>query len=68
MDEAEETSPIAVWAGVFTVYGVDIHCYVLDDGRRVFDAGDIERFFAESDPTKAGTLEDMARWIREGAQ
>jgi len=37
--------PVAVWRGTFTLYGVALRCYTLDDGRRVVDADDLHRLF-----------------------
>ena len=38
--------PNATWSGVFRVFGVDMRCHVLDDGRRIIEAEDVEKFFA----------------------
>jgi hypothetical protein len=29
--------PHAVWSGTFQLFGVDVHCHVLDNGQRVID-------------------------------
>ena len=34
--------PTAVWRGTFVVFGVDVHCYILDDGQRIVEASSIE--------------------------
>jgi hypothetical protein len=36
--------PKAVWSGVFTIWGIDLHCHVLDDGQRVIDVDDFHKF------------------------
>jgi hypothetical protein len=59
--------PAAVWEGSFRVFGVQVRCYVLDDGRRIINAGDIDRLFDPAgqpvtpDP---GELEEMTKWAR----
>jgi hypothetical protein len=47
--------PKAVWSGVFVVFGVELHCSVLDDGRRIIDAEDVAKLFAAID------AEDVAK-------
>lgn len=37
--------PKAVWEGSFTMFGVPLRCYVLDDGRRIIDADDLRRMY-----------------------
>jgi hypothetical protein len=41
-----EVLPKAVAENTMTMLGVTLRCYVLDDGRRVFNQEDCERFFA----------------------
>jgi hypothetical protein len=60
-----------VWEGTFTVFGVTLHCAVLNDGRRVINADDVERFLAamaDASATDAGEIEALARWQREKTQ
>ena len=40
-----ETLPRAVWAGTFKFFGIDLRCYVLEDGRRIIDAGDMSKMY-----------------------
>jgi hypothetical protein len=60
--------PKAVWSGVISVFGVDLRCSVLDDGRRVIDAEDSAKLFAamEDDAplteTEAAALAAFMRW------
>ena len=42
----EDTIPKAVWSGTFTIFGVELKCHVLDDGRRVIDMESMEKLFA----------------------
>lgn len=37
--------PYATHSGVLNIFGLDLKCYRLSDGRAVFDADDINRFF-----------------------
>jgi len=39
--------PEAVWSGTFNVMGVDVKCYVLDDGRRIIDSNDAAKLFGD---------------------
>jgi hypothetical protein len=62
-----EQVPTAVWEGTFKVFRVDVRCYVLDDGRRIMNAEDVERVFAAKGKPVApdpGELEAMAMWSR----
>lgn len=37
--------PSAVMHGEFTIFGVRLRCYVLDDGTRIIDADDLRALF-----------------------
>lgn len=37
--------PYATHEGSLNIFGVDLKCYRLSDGRAVFDADDVHRFF-----------------------
>jgi hypothetical protein len=37
--------PRAIWEGTFTMFGVTLRCYVLDDGARIIHADDVARLF-----------------------
>ena len=32
------SDPVSIWSGSFRLFGVDIDCHVLDDGRRIIEA------------------------------
>lgn len=32
------TAPQSIWQGTFTMFGVEVRCHVLDDGRRIIEA------------------------------
>ena len=44
-NEADDRLPQAVAEDTMTVLGHTLRVYVLDDGRRIIDAADVERFF-----------------------
>lgn len=68
----EKRMPQAVWEGAFTIFGVKLKCYVLDDGRRILDADDVAALFdAMGDPKTeeecvafAGEIDRLAMWIK----
>lgn len=37
--------PYATHSGVLNLFGIDLKCFRLSDGRCVFDADDVHRFF-----------------------
>ena len=43
-------APRAVWTGCFSLFGVEVRCHELDDGRRIIDADSL-----------ANVIEGMAR-------
>ncbi len=63
--EAMKT-PKAIWQGSFTILGVKLRCYVLDDGRRVINADDIAKLFGEDHlgTDQKGDLDAFAKWQR----
>ena len=60
--------PTAVWSGVFTLWGIELRCYVLDDGQRIINADDFQKFVdAVADGTPMADDADLmafARWQR----
>ena len=38
--------PTAIWEGSFTLFGVDVKCYVLEDGQRLIEAKSMENMIA----------------------
>lgn len=61
----ESDLPTAVWSGNFHVFGVDLKCHVLSDGRRIIEADSLQQMFVamvtSDDP---GDLAVFARWQR----
>ena len=60
--------PTAVWRGTFAVLGVDVHCYVMEDGHRMVEASSKEGLLSALD-AKADTEDDPAvvaltDWLR----
>jgi len=67
---AEPELPHATWSGSFHLFGVDLKCHVLSDGRRIIETESLEAFFeAMADPkSPAPTDEEIqafARWQKE---
>ena len=60
----------AIWSGTFTMYGVEVRCHTLDDGRRVIEADSVKEIFrALAEGAEAGPgQEDLIRWQAEGVQ
>lgn len=61
----QEELPRAIWSGTFHVFGVDLKCHVLSDGRRIIEADSLQKMFVAmltaNDP---GDLEAFGRWQR----
>ena len=60
-------TPKAVWQGTFTIFGMELRCYVLEDGRRVINAEDVAKLFDEDHPVETdqkGDLDAFAKWQR----
>ena len=38
--------PVAVWSGSFRLFGVDVKCHTLSDGRRIVEAASLEALIA----------------------
>lgn len=66
-----EDLPVAIWSGTVRLFGIDLRCSVLDDGRRVILAEDAERLFAALEsgkpPTRANNeaLAAFMRWYHQ---
>lgn len=61
--------PKALWSGSFHVYGVEVKCHTLDNGRAIIEADSFHALLeAMTNPTiEAGDIENFERWKR-GAQ
>jgi hypothetical protein len=63
----KEGLPEAVRSSEFTLFGVRVRCYVLDDGQRVIDADDLQALFAAMERPESqinmSALEPFSHWI-----
>ncbi len=67
-------APKAVWSGSFSLFGAEVKCHVLDDGRRVIESdsmGDLLNAMAVYDVPDEETvqreIDAIARWLRGDA-
>jgi hypothetical protein len=64
--------PVSVWSGEFTLFGVTLHCHVLDNGQRIIDADDIAKLLSAEpiDPDHADMddLQELLAWCRGEAE
>lgn len=59
----DERLPEAVWTGTLRLLGVELRTAVLDDGKRVIHAEDMERLFARmGEPGVAMSKQDIANY------
>ena len=62
--------PKSVWSGSFRVFGVDIHCHVLETGERIIEADSIHALFEAMTDRPLDTADtgfaDFVRWQRGG--
>lgn len=64
-----ENLPRAIHTAELTLGGCRLRCHVLDNGMRVFDAGDVEAFFqalAGDAPLHPKEVENLARFVTRG--
>lgn len=61
--------PTAVWEGTFRVFGVDVRCCVLSDGRKIISTDSMNALLdaMATGTADAGDLEAFARWQRGDA-
>ena len=58
----------AVWSGTFHLFGVEVRCHVLSDGRRIIEAESLAELLAAMantahiDPKRGAEIEAFARW------
>lgn len=62
--------PKAVWEGTFTVFGVELKCYILDNGQRIVDAECMDKLLevmnnpdANAEP---GDIDEFTKWQGAG--
>jgi hypothetical protein len=66
-----DTLPRAVWEGTFKFFGIDLRCYVLEDGRRIIDADDLGKMY-EADIAGVDEGDEVQKqaflaWLKGGA-
>lgn len=59
----DPSEPQAVWAGTITLFGVDISCWVLEDGRRMVDIDAFQQALEHGDPAD-NEDEDLVAFMR----
>jgi len=67
-----EKALVSVWQGSFRIFGVEVKCHVLSDGRRIIEADSMAALLdAWGDPKPIanegeliGEVERFARWQR----
>ncbi len=60
--------PKSIWEGSFKVFGVELKCHVLDDGRRIIEAdsvADLLDAMGSVDPIDIGDLDNFVKWQKE---
>ena len=62
--------PTAIWEGSFTIAGVKMRCYVLDNGQRIINADDVAAFFngdaLDTAQADRNDMDELAAWLRGG--
>jgi hypothetical protein len=59
--------PTCTWTGTFRVFGVEVVCHVLSDGRRIIEADSMHKLMAamgDADAPPAGEWDALARWTK----
>jgi len=62
-------TPVSVWQGEFRLFGVTLHCHVLDNGMRIIEAADLEALLEAMEsggvlPIADDEIAAFARWQR----
>ena len=70
MQKVNEEFPHSVWQGTFVLFGVTLHCHVLDDGQRIIEEASADALFASMNKSNCEDLDMSAvdefdRWFRE---
>ena len=61
---AETDLPVAVWAGTFHLFGVEVRCATLSDGRRVIEDDSMHELMRTLGMTDAPIGDDALRFAR----
>jgi len=62
--EVNQELPNAIWEGELKISGCTIRCCVLDDGRRIFNAEDVQSFFNSPQEPTVEEAEAMAKFVK----
>lgn len=58
-----EEIPKAVWEGMFRVFGINVRCAVLDNGKRVINGDDLLQVLSgNSDTLSHDDLDEFIKW------
>jgi hypothetical protein len=64
--------PKAVWEGTFTVFGVELKCYILDNGQRIIDTECMDKLLkVMNDPdvnAEPGDIDEFTKWQQSGTK
>lgn len=62
---SDEELPSVTWTGSCTVFGVELICHVLSDGRQIIEAESMHRLLeamASPQPGDPGDITEFAKW------
>lgn len=58
-----EDMPKAVWEGTFRIFGIDVRCAVLDNGKRVVNGDDfLQVLSGNSDTLSPDDISEFMEW------
>lgn len=59
-----ERLPAAIRSDSFNIFGVEVHCRILEDGRRVLDLDDVNAMMTAG-RAAIQQMEAFVRWLRD---
>lgn len=66
--EGHDQNPESVWQGTFRIFGVDVHCHNLSDGRRIIEQESVEKLLeamaSGNNELNKRELAAFSRWQR----
>lgn len=70
MGTENEPLPKSVWQGSFRLFGVDIRCHVLDNGKRIIEAESFAALLsafeaADDEQISSDEVERFAKWMAD---
>lgn len=65
-EPGSDETPVSVWSGSFTVFGVEVKCHVLSDGRRVVERDSMLDLMnaMSATPTSEVDIDELATFVR----